>query len=75
MIDPKLVEQARVVGQHVRMEIRTYKGEGRAEIRFIKIDPAAPIDLDAMVDSMVGQLASLFSSMLGIKGKIIETRG
>lgn len=72
MMDPKLIEQARVIGKHVRMEIRTYKGEGRAEIRFIKIDPAAPVDPDRMVDAIIVQMVSLFSSMLGIKGKIIE---
>ncbi len=72
MIDPKLMAQARAIGQHVRMEIRTYKGEGCAEIRFIKLDPADPIDLDKMVDSVIVQMVSLFSSFLGIKGEIIR---
>ena len=66
------MQQAKEVGQHLRMEIRKYRKEGRIEVKFLLVNPAEQYDLGQPVDKLTNQLAWGFSTMFDIKGKIIE---
>lgn len=69
-INPQIAEQAREVGQHLRMEITKYRREGRLEIRYILADPNEDIDVGVLVDKLADQIAWGFATMFDIKGKI-----
>ncbi len=71
-VSPQQMQQAKAVGQHLRIELIKYRRQGRLEIRFIPINPAEDVDLGAPVDSLCDQLAYGFNSMFDIKGKIIQ---
>jgi len=66
------MEQAKEVGQHLRMEITKHRKEGRLEVRFILINPNENYDLAEPVDKLCDQLAWGFATMFDIKGKIIN---
>jgi len=66
------MEQAKEVGQHLRIEIIKHRRQGRLEVRFVPINPADTVDLGAPVDSLCDQLAWGFATMFDIKGKIIN---
>ena len=71
-VSPQQMEQAKEVGQHLRMEIRKYRKEGRLEVRFILINPNENYDIGDPVDKVCDQLAWGFATMFDIKGKIIN---
>ena len=71
-VSPQQMEQAKEVGQHLRMEIRKYRKEGRLEVRFILINPNENYDIGDPVDKLCDQLAWGFATMFDIKGKIIN---
>jgi len=60
------------VGQHLRMEIRKYRKEGRVEVRFFLINPAENYPLSEPVDQLADQLAYGFSTMFDMRGKIVD---
>ena len=71
-ISPQQMEQAREVGQHLRMEITKHRKEGRLEVRFFLLNPDENYDLGEPVDKLCDQLAWGFGSLFEIKGKIID---
>lgn len=71
-VSPQQMEQAKEVGQHLRMEIVKHCRQGRIEIRFVPVNPAENVDLRAPVDSLCDQLAYGFAAMFDMKGKIIQ---
>jgi hypothetical protein len=71
-VSQQQMEQAKEVGQHLRMEIRKYKREGRVEVRFMLVNPAEQYDLSQPVDKLADQLAYGFATMFDMKGKIVE---
>ena len=71
-VSQQQMQQAKEVGQHLRMEIRKYRKEGRIEVKFLLVNPAEQYDLGQPVDKLTNQLAWGFSTMFDIKGKIIE---
>ena len=71
-MSPQQIEQAKEVGQHLRMEIRKYKKQGRVEVRFMLVNPAEQYDLGQPVDKLADQLAYGFYTMFDMKGKIVE---
>ncbi len=60
------------MGQHLKMEIRKHRKEGRVEIRFILVNPAEKYPLSEPVDKLSEQLAYGFATMFDMKGKIID---
>ncbi|KTB47852.1 hypothetical protein DEALK_06970 [Dehalogenimonas alkenigignens] len=71
-ISRQQMEQAQEVGRHMGMEITKRRKEGRLEVRFYLLDPNEKLDLGEPVDKLCEQLAWGFSTMFGIKGKIIN---
>ena len=71
-VSQQQMEQAKEVGQHLRMEIRKHKREGRVEVRFMLVNPAEQYDLSQPVDKLADQLAYGFATMFDMKGKIVE---
>jgi hypothetical protein len=66
------MQQAKEVGQHLRIELIKHRRQGRLEVRFVPINPAENVDLAGPVDSLCDQLAYGFATMFDIKGKIIQ---
>jgi len=66
------MEKAREVGQHLRMEVRKYRKQGRVEVRFFLINPGEQYDIGEPVDKLADQLAWGFANMFEIKGKIVD---
>lgn len=66
------MERAREVGQHLRMESRRYRKQGRVEVRLFLINPAEQYDIGEPVDRLADQLAWGFANMFDIKGKIVD---
>ncbi len=60
------------MGQHLRMEIRKYRKEGKVEVMFMLVNPAEQYDLGQPVDKLADQLAYGFATMFDIKGEILE---
>jgi hypothetical protein len=54
------------------MQIIKHRKEGRLEVRFVLLNPAESYDLGEPVDKLCDQLAWGFSTMFGIKGKIVN---
>lgn len=71
-VSPQQIEQAREVGRHLGMEITKHRKEGRLEVRFYLLNPGEDYNLGEPVDKLCDQLAWGFSSMFGIKGKIVN---
>ena len=71
-VSPQMMEQAKEVGQHLRMEITKYRKEGRLEVKFILLNPNENYDIGEPVDRLCDQLAWGFATMFDIKGKIIN---
>jgi hypothetical protein len=71
-VSPQQMEQARQVGQHLRMEIRKFRKEGRLEVRFFLINPTEQYDVGEPVDKLCDQLSWGFANMFDIKGKIVD---
>ena len=71
-ISPEQMVQAQQVGDHLRLEITKYRREGRFEVKLIPITPDEQYNPEEMVDSMCHQFASIFNTILGVKGKIIN---
>jgi len=71
-VSPQQMEKAREVGQHLRMEIRKYRKQGRLEVRFFLINPGDQYDIGEPVDKLCDQLAWGFANMFDIKGKIVD---
>lgn len=71
-ISRQQMEQAQEVGQHMGMEIAKHRKEGRLEVRFYLLNPKDSLDLGEPVDQLCDQLAWGFSTMFGIKGKIVN---
>jgi len=66
------MEQAREVGQHLKMEVRKYRKQGKLEIRFFLVDPDDRYDIGEPVDKLADQLAWGFGNVFDIKGKIVD---
>lgn len=66
------MEKAREVGQHLKMEVRKYRKQGRVEVRFFLINPGEQYDIGEPVDKLADQLAWGFANMFDIKGKIVD---
>jgi len=66
------MEKAREVGQHLKMEVRKYRKQGRVEVRFFLINPGEQYDIGEPVDKLADQLAWGFANMFEIKGKIVD---
>jgi hypothetical protein len=66
------MEQAKTVGDHLKLEITKYRREGRFEVRLIPINPDESYNPGEMVDGICQQFAAIFNTMLGVKGKIIN---
>jgi hypothetical protein len=71
-VSPQQMQQAKEVGQHLRMEIIKHRRQGRLEVRFVPLNPAENVDLGGPVDSLCDQLAYGFATMFDMKGKIIQ---
>ena len=71
-VSPQQMQQAKEVGQHLRMEIIKHRRQGRLEVRFVPVNPAENVDLGGPVDSLCDQLAYGFATMFDMKGKIIQ---
>jgi len=71
-VSPQQMEQAKEVGQHLRMEIIKYRKQGRLEVRFVLINPNEDYDITEPVDKLCDQLAWGFNTMFDIKGKIVN---
>jgi hypothetical protein len=71
-ISPQQMEQAREVGQHLKMEITKYRKQGRIEVKFFLINPHENYPLSDPVDKLADQLAYGFSTMFDMKGKIVN---
>ena len=71
-ISPQQMDQAREVGQHLKMEITKYRKQGRIEVRFFLINPNENSPLSDPVDKLADQLAYGFSTMFDMKGKIVN---
>jgi len=71
-VSPQQMEQAREVGEHLGMQIIKHRKEGRLEVKFFLLNPAENYDLGEPVDKLCDQLAWGFSTMFGIKGKIVN---
>ena len=69
-ISPQQMEQAQEVGRHLRMEITTYKREGRMEVKYILANPDEPVDLGRFIEQLCQQLMYGHKTMFGITGKI-----
>jgi len=66
------MEKAREVGQHLKMEVRKYRKQGKLEIRFFLVNPNDRYDIGEPVDKLADQLAWAFANMFDIKGKIVD---
>jgi hypothetical protein len=66
------MEQAKEVGQHLRMEVRKFRQRGEVQVQFILIDPNEEYDLGNAVDRFTEQLTWGFANMFDIKGQIRE---
>lgn len=73
-INPKMLEQARQVGEHYTMEVVKDGQEGKITIRLIPKDDWGQGQLPVFVDSLVSQLCSQFYTYFGIQGEIIVER-
>ena len=71
-ISQQQMEQAKEVGQHLRMEVRKYRRQGKVEVQFFLIDPNEAYDLGNAVDHFTDQLTWGFANVFDIKGKIRE---
>lgn len=71
-ISSQQMQQAKEVGQHLRMEITKYRREGRLEVRFFLANPAETYDLGEPVDKLCDQLSWGFATMFDIKGRIVS---
>ncbi len=72
MIDPAMAEQAKEVGQHIRMEVTKYRQQGKVDVQFLLVDPDAEYDFAQIVDSFTTQLMWSFANVFDIKGRVIE---
>jgi len=66
------MEKAQEVGQHLKMEVRKYRKQGRLEVRFFLVNPGEQYDVGEPVDKLADQLAWGFANMFDIKGKIVD---
>jgi len=71
-ISQQQMEQAKEVGQHLRMEVRKYRRQGKVEVQFFLVDPNENYDLGNAVDQFTDQLTWGFANIFDIKGKIRE---
>lgn len=71
-VSSQQMQQAKEVGQHLRMEIIKYPKQGRLEVKFLLIDPNENYDLRDPVEKLCDQLAWGFATMFDIKGKIVN---
>ena len=71
-VSPKQMEDAQEVGRHLGMQIVKHRKEGRLEVRFFLLNPGESYDLGEPVDKLCDQLAWGFSTMFGVKGKIVN---
>ena len=69
-ISPQQMALAQEVGRHLRMEITTYKQEGKLEVKYILINPDEQVDLGRFVEQLCQQLMYGHKTMFGITGKI-----
>jgi len=69
---PEQMAQAKQIGEYLRLEITKYRREGRFEVKIIPIAPSENYKPEEMVDSMCHQFATIFNTILGVKGKIIN---
>ena len=60
-ISPQQMAQAQEVGQHLRMEITTYKREGRLEVKYLLVNPDEPVDVGKFVEQLRNQFAKEIS--------------
>jgi len=73
-INPKVLEQAKQIGEHYTMEVVKNCQDGKIDIRLIPKDDWSKSQLPAFVDLLVNQLCSHFYTFLGIQGEIIVER-
>jgi hypothetical protein len=71
-VSPQQAEQAREVGEHMGMQIIKHRKDGRLEVKFFLLNPGESFDLGEPVDKLCDQLAWGFSTMFGVKGKIVN---
>ena len=71
-ISQQQMEQAKEVGQHLKMEVRKYRRRGEVQVQFFLIDPNENYDLGNAVDRFTDQLTWGFANIFDIKGKIRE---
>jgi hypothetical protein len=71
-VNPKQMEEAQEVGRHLGMKIIKHRKEGRLEVEFYLLNPEENYNLGDPVDKISEQLAWGFSTMFGVKGKIIN---
>ena len=71
-ISPQQMEQAKEVGQHLRMEIRKYHKQGKLEVQFFLINSSEDYDLGRPVDQLCDQLSWGFANIFDMKGKIVD---
>jgi len=74
-VSPQQMQQAREVGNHLRVEIRKCPNEGRLEIRYIAINQEDTQALQTAangVNTLAEQLAFMHDTMFGMKGEIIH---
>ena len=71
-ISQQQMEQAKEVGQHLRMEVRKYRRQGKVEVQFFLVDTNENYDLGNAVDQFTDQLTWGFANVFDIKGKIRE---
>ena len=71
-INPQQMEQAKEVGQHLRMEIRKYHKRGKLEVQFFLVNPDENYDIGRPVDQLCDQLSWGFANIFDMKGKIVD---
>jgi len=71
-VSQQQMEAAKEIGQHIKMEIRKYRKQGKVEVQFFLVNPELDYDLGSPVDHISHQLAWGFANFFDIKGKIRE---
>jgi len=71
-VSPEVLEQAKLVGKYLKLEIRKHRAEGRVEVKYILIAPGGNLDLANLVDEFADLLAWGHASMFNMGGAIID---
>lgn len=71
-MNQQMMEQAKEVGRHIKMEVTKYRRQGTIEVQFLLVDPNENYDFTQVVDSFTAQLIWGFANVFDIKGRVIE---